>query len=152
MPVRGATEHSAADLAKVSWLAGTWELKDGEKTTEEHWLPLAGTTMMGVSHTYGAKTTLFFEFLWITFQHGKIAYVAQPGGVKPTPFFAVKLGEKEAVFENEKHDHPQRIRYECTEGGVTATISLMDGSEGDHVRLTGAVRSDQRAGSATHGR
>ena len=91
--------------------------------------------MMGVSHAYDAKTTLFFEFPRITFQHGKIAYVAQPGGGKPTPFFAVKLDEKEAVFENEKHDHPQRIRYERTEGGVTATISLMDDSEGDHVRL-----------------
>lgn len=118
-----------ADLAKLSWLAGTWELKAGEKTTEEHWLPLAGSTMIGVSHTYDAKTTHFFEFLRITFQNGKIAYVAQPGGGKPVPFFAVKLDGEEAVFENEKHDHPQRIRYERTEAGVTATVSLLDGSK-----------------------
>ena len=29
---------------------------------------------------------------------------------------------------NEKHDHPQRSRYERTAEGSTATISLMDGS------------------------
>jgi hypothetical protein len=32
------------------------------------------------------------------------------------------------VFENPEHDHPQRIRYVKTEEGMTATISLMDGS------------------------
>lgn len=117
------------DLGKFAWIAGEWELKEGEKTTVEHWLPLAGTTMMGVSHTYDAKTTHFFEFLRITAQHGKIAYVAQPGGAQPVPFLAVKVTDSEAVFENPKHDHPQRIRYEKTEKGITATISLLDGSK-----------------------
>lgn len=117
------------DLAKLAWIAGEWELKDGEKTTLEVWQPLAGSTMMGTSHTYDAKETHFFEFLRITSQHGKIAYVAQPGGGKPVPFLAVKIAEGEAVFENPKHDHPQRIRYVKTEKGITATISLLDGSK-----------------------
>lgn len=33
------------------------------------------------------------------------------------------------VFENDKHDHPQRIRYEKTAAGMTATISQLDGSK-----------------------
>ena len=122
-------EPASADLAKLAWLAGTWETKDGGTTTEEHWRPLAGTTMLGVSHTYDAKATRFFEFLRITLQDGKLAYVAQPGGAPPVPFVAVKIDEREAVFENAKHDHPQRIRYEQTDGGVTATVSLLDGSK-----------------------
>jgi hypothetical protein len=122
-------EPNHPDLAKLSWLAGTWELKDGERTTEEHWLPLAGSTIMGLSHTYDATRTHSFEFLRITLQHGRIAYVAQPGGGQPVPFLAVEIDDTQAVFENPKHDHPQRIRYERTEAGVTATISLLDGSK-----------------------
>ena len=116
------------DLAKLAWIAGAWELEEGETTTVEHWLPLAGSTMMGVSHTYDAETTRFFEFLRITTQHGKIAYVAQPGGGKPVPFLAVDVGDGSVVFENPQHDHPQRIRYERTEAGITATISMIDGT------------------------
>jgi Domain of unknown function (DUF6265) len=116
-------------ITALAWIAGEWELKDGEQTTVEHWLPLAGSTMMGVSHTYDSKETRFFEFLRITAMNGTIAYVAQPGGGKPVPFLAAKLSDSEAIFENPKHDHPQRIRYAKTEKGITATISLMDGSK-----------------------
>ena len=121
-------EASRAELAKLSWLAGTWELRDGERTTQEHWLPLAGSTMMGLSHTHDETRTQAFEFLRITLQHGRIAYVAQPGGSQPVPFLAVRIDDHGAVFENPRHDHPQRIRYERSEAGMTATISLLDGS------------------------
>jgi len=117
------------ELRKLAWIAGEWELKDGEKTTLEVWQPLAGSTMIGTSHTYDAKETRFFEFLRITAMNGTIAYVAQPGGGKPVPFLAAKVSDSEAIFENPKHDHPQRIRYAKTEKGITATISLMDGSK-----------------------
>lgn len=118
----------ASDLAKLSWIAGTWQMKEGETTTEEHWLPLAGNTLMGLSHTFDAKQTKFFEFLRITSKSDSIAYVAQPGGGKAVPFMAVSISDKEVVFENPKHDHPQRIRYELTKEGMTATISLLDGT------------------------
>jgi hypothetical protein len=85
--------------------------------------------MLGVSHTYDAKETRSFEFLRITAMDGTIAYVAQPGGGKPVPFLAAKVSDTEAVFENPKHDHPQRIRYAKTEKGITATIERMDGSK-----------------------
>ncbi len=115
-------------LAQLSWLAGTWRLQDGATTTDERWLPLAGSTMLGLSHTYDAETTKFFEFLRIAAKNGTVAYIAQPGGGKAVPFPAVTLNDHEAVFENATHDHPQRIRYERTEKGVTATISMLDGA------------------------
>lgn len=124
-----ALKWETADLAKLSWISGTWQMKDGDTTTEEHWLPLAGSTMMGMSHTYDPKQTKFFEFLRITTKGDSIAYVAQPGGGKAVPFLAVVITDKEAVFENPKHDHPQRIRYERTADGLTATISMLDGTE-----------------------
>jgi len=117
------------DLPKLAWIAGDWELKDGETTTVEHWETLAGTTMLGLSHAYDAKRTRSFEFLRIAEHEGRIAYLAQPGGGKVVPFFATKLVDGEVEFENPSHDYPQRIRYERTEGGITATISLLDGSK-----------------------
>jgi hypothetical protein len=130
VPPQGTETKKAerADLEQLSWLAGTWEMTKGNQTTIEQWLPLAGSTMMGLSHTYDDSKTHFFEFLRITLQHGRIAYVAQPGGSQPVPFLAVKLADGQAVFENPEHDHPQRIRYERTEKGVTARISMLDGS------------------------
>jgi hypothetical protein len=119
---------TSEDAPKLAWIVGTWEHEDGDKTTVEHWLPHAGTTMMGVSHTYDSKRTHFFEFMRIATHGGRIAYIVQPGGDPPVLFRAVKVTEAEAVFENPKHDHPQRIRYAKTEKGMTATISLMDGS------------------------
>jgi hypothetical protein len=104
-----------ADLKKMEWLCGTWVLEQDGKTTEEHWRPLQGTTILGSSHTFDAEKTHFFEHLRITAMRGSIAYLAMPDGV--------------LVFENPKHDHPQRIRYERTKDGVTATISLLDGTK-----------------------
>lgn len=123
-----ATKIGAEALAKLAWLSGTWVLQEGEKTTEEHWRPLQGTTLLGTSHSYDKKRTHFFEFLRITTMKDTIAYVAMPGGAGATVFPAAKVEDGVVVFENGKHDHPQRIRYEKTAGGVTATISQLDGS------------------------
>ena len=120
---------TSEDAPKLAWIVGTWERTDGDKTTVEHWLPHAGTTMMGVSHTYDSKRTYFFEFMRIATHGGRIAYIVQPGGDSPVLFRAVKVTDVEAVFVNREHDHPQRIRYVKTEDGMTATISLMDGSQ-----------------------
>ena len=129
-PQEGEPERvSSKDAPKLAWIVGTWERTDGNKTTIEQWLPHAGTTMMGLSHTYDSKRTYFFEFMRIATHGGRIAYIVQPGGDPPTLFRAVKVTEEEAVFENPAHDHPQRIRYVKTEQGMTATISQMDGSK-----------------------
>jgi hypothetical protein len=117
------------DPQKLAWLVGSWELKDGEKITEETWLPLKGGQMMGLSRTYDSRRTHFFEFLRIMAKKDMINYIPQPGGDSPVPFGITRLDDKVAVWENPKHDYPQRIRYERTEKGMTATISLLDGSK-----------------------
>lgn len=120
---------SSSEAPKLAWMVGTWERTEGERTTIEQWLPHAGTTMMGLSHTYSAGRTHFFEFIRIATHGGRIAYIVQPGGDPPTLFRAVEITEDDAVFENPAHDHPQRIHYARTETGMTATISQMDGTK-----------------------
>ena len=125
-----------ADLKKLEWLSGTWAMEKDGTTTEEHWRPLQGTTLMGTSHTFDAKSSKFFEFLRITAMRGTIAYIASPQGMKPTVFPLAKLEDGVVVFENPQHDYPQRIRYEKTDKGVTATISLLDGGKAESFVFT----------------
>jgi len=125
-----------ADLQKLSWMSGTWVMERGGITTEEHWRPVQGSMLLGTSHSYGDKGSTFFEFLRIATVRDKLAYVASPGGSRPTTFPLAKLEDGVVVFENEKHDFPQRIRYEKTEKGVTATISLLDGSKAESFVFT----------------
>jgi hypothetical protein len=115
-------------LQKLTWVCGTWVQQKGKTTIEEHWRPLQGTTILGTSHTFDDQKSSFFEFLRIGHRAGSISYVAMPGGAPPTLFRLVKVEDGLMVFENEKHDHPQRIRYERTKDGMTATISQLDGS------------------------
>lgn len=128
---------AASPLRELAWISGTWSMTHEGVTTEEHWRPLQGTTILGTSHTFDAKKSHFFEFLRITERAGSVAYVAMPGGAAPTAFPLARHGAGPegalvgsfAEFENPKHDAPQRIRYERTAGGITATISQMDGSQ-----------------------
>lgn len=115
-------------LQQLTWVCGTWVTKKGKTTTEEHWRPLQGTTILGTSHTFDDEKSSFFEFLRIGHRAGSISYVAMPGGAPPTLFRLVKVEDGLMVFENAEHDHPQRIRYERTKDGMTATISQLDGS------------------------
>jgi hypothetical protein len=123
-----AGKMDPALLRKLTWICGTWVQRNGKTTIEEHWRPLQGTTILGTSHTFDDAKSSFFEFLRIGHRAGSISYVAMPGGAPPTLFRLVKVEDGLMVFENEKHDHPQRIRYERTKIGMTATISQLDGS------------------------
>lgn len=120
-----------AELKKLAWMSGTWAFEEDGVVTEEHWRPLQGTTLLGTSHTYDAEKTRFFEFLRVSASRGTIAYIAMPGGAAPTVFPMTSLTEAEVVFENPKHDHPQRIRYAKTGKGMTATVSMLDGTRAE---------------------
>ncbi|HZN38980.1 MAG TPA: DUF6265 family protein [Planctomycetota bacterium] len=128
LPPAAEPKVDRAELQKLAWISGTWVVQNGGKTTEEHWRPLQGTTLLGSSHTFDETKTHFFEHLRITAMRGTIAYVAMPGGAKPTVFTMTKNEAGLVEFENPEHDHPQRIRYEKTADGITATISQLDGS------------------------
>lgn len=123
-----ANQRAVLQLRQLAWLSGTWVLQDGKSTTEEHWRPLQGTTLLGTSHSYDAVRTHFFEFLRISIEQGTVVYTAMPGGSAAVAFPLTKLEAGAVEFENAAHDHPQRIRYQRTEAGVTAVIGQLDGT------------------------
>jgi hypothetical protein len=124
-----ALPHPAkAAIADMAWLAGAWVGKRRASSIEERWSPSLGGAMLGISRTVSRDKMVAFEYLRIVERDGGLVYVAQPGGRSPTEFVLTKLNEARAVFENPRHDFPQRIVYELSdEGALIASIGFVNG-------------------------
>lgn len=119
-----------ADLDKLGWLAGCWAPEAGEAGSVEHWLPLAGGTMLGVGRTVKEGKTVSYEFLQIRVsQEGKAVYIARPSGQEEASFTALNLTDDSVTFENLQHDFPQRIIYRLSSDNklVARAEGLRDG-------------------------
>ncbi|MBB4656727.1 hypothetical protein GGR73_003300 [Xanthomonas sp. F14] len=107
------TSARAADISQLAWLGGCWKSDTAEPGSGEHWLPLAGGTLLGVSRTVKQGKTVEFEFMQIrAAESGQLAFIAMPSGQKTVVFPLLRLGETEVVFENPQHDFPQRVIYQ----------------------------------------
>ena len=128
--VASAATAAADDASRLSWLTGCWTGSDGEVTTEEHWTSAAGGAMLGMNKAVADGRVVFFEFLRIVPQEGRLCYLASPAGKPPTAFCATTVSDQRVVFENREHDYPQRIVYERHGELLRArTEGVVDGKE-----------------------
>ena len=68
--------------------------------------------MLGMSRTVKGGKLRAFEFVQLREDEpGKLTLVAQPYGAAPTTFTLLSQSEDVYVFENLKHDFPQRGIY-----------------------------------------
>lgn len=119
-----------AAIGDIAWLAGAWVGTRGKSSIEERWTPPRGGSMLAVSRTVAGEKLRAFEYLRIVERNGGLVYVAQPNGAKATEFVLTELVDKRAVFENPRHDSPQRIVYELSaEGVLTASIGYAKGGK-----------------------
>ncbi len=126
-----------ASIADMDWLTGAWVGTRGSSSIEERWGPPLGGALLGVARTVKGGSMTAFEFLRIVERDGGLVYVAQPGGVPPTEFVLTALDGTRAVFENPRHDSPQRIVYELTaEGDLVASIGFMQGGRPQRFEFT----------------
>jgi hypothetical protein len=120
-----------AAMGDLAWLAGVWVGTKGTAGTtsiEERWSPPLGGAMLGVSRTVSRGKMVAFEFLRVVERDSGLFYIAQPGGRPPTEFVLTQLSGTHAVFENPRHDSPQRIVYELSaEGQLSASIGYAKG-------------------------
>ncbi|HVS08300.1 MAG TPA: DUF6265 family protein, partial [Planctomycetota bacterium] len=88
----------------------------------------AGGAMLGMARELKDGRMVAFEHLRIEERDGGVFYVAAPGGENSVAFRAVRLGTREAVFENPEHDFPVRIGYRLEkDGGLHARVEGSDG-------------------------
>jgi Domain of unknown function (DUF6265) len=127
-----AAPAPAASIESLSWLVGAWTGKMGKAGIEEHWIPPAGKTMMGVGRTVVGDRTVGFEFFRIEQRPDAIVYIAQPGGRPPTEFRLTASTPTSITFENPQHDHPKIIRY-MKEGEGTLIAEIEGDEKGKHL-------------------
>ena len=126
-PRPSAPSAAAANIAQISWLAGSWV---GPTGSEERWTAAASGSMIGVSRTLRKGEMVEFEFLCIVERGGTLVYQAMPGGRMPaTEFTLSQIDSASATFENPAHDFPKKIRYsQQPDGTLEAVTSGAPGS------------------------
>jgi hypothetical protein len=106
------------DLSGLAWMAGNWNGVQGKVEMEEVWQQPKGNTMLGLHRDVTGGRTVSFEFMRIEATPEAITCWASPGGRPATPFRLIEQNEKRVVFENAKHDFPQRIIYWLGDDGA----------------------------------
>lgn len=101
----------ADDVAKLSWMAGSWIEDKVTATTRETWLPPMGGAMAGAGQTNAPGRKPRIEHMKITAEPEGATFTAIVSGQPPTPFVLKPGPDGEAVFENKGHDFPQRVIY-----------------------------------------
>jgi hypothetical protein len=115
------------ELTIFAWLAGAWEMKQGNQVVEEHWLSPTANAMIGVSRTIAGDRTAEFEFLRIEKRGADLFYVPQPNGRPPVSFKLTSSAGGRFVFENTSgEDRVTRIEYR------------REGEDGLYARVEGA--------------
>lgn len=129
-PVEPPPAPAGASVGAMVWLSGVWmsRSEDG-RWSDEYWtLPKDGI-MLGAGYSGRDGKVQFFEHMRIaTDRGGRVNLFALENGGPAVVFPLVRQAEGLAVFENPRHDYPQRITYQLQGDGMVATISLMDGS------------------------
>ena len=116
--------------ALPAFMAGCWDLIEGEHWTQECWMEPKAGLMLGASREGTAGKLKSWEQLRIEqSSNGKVTLYASPGGRTPLPFEARKVSASEIEFVNAAHDFPQRIAYSFKNGRLAADTSLIDGSK-----------------------
>lgn len=118
------------DKIKLSnWLIGKWENKSESGNLEETWTKVNDSTFQGQSYYIKGKDTLHFESIVLQQNGEELFYnptVKGQNNDKPVSFKLTIITDKQLVFENPKHDYPQKITYnQITKDSLVAEISGM---------------------------
>jgi hypothetical protein len=107
-----AVRAQEPELTMFGWLAGAWEMQQGGRTVEEHWLAPTTNAMIGMSRTVAGGKTAEFEFLRIEKRGADLFYVPQPNGRPPVSFKLTSSAGGRFVFENTSgQDRVSKIEY-----------------------------------------
>lgn len=128
-----ATTPPASTIDQVAWLAGCWAADGAEAGSVEHWLAPAAGTMFGINRSVRGGRLSQFEFMAIrTAADGRLVFVALPGGRHATEFAARSVAAGEVVFENARHDFPNRVVYRRT--GERTMLGRIEGMANGEAR------------------
>jgi len=114
-------------IKEFAWLEGTWKnpTKDGLYT--EKWTKVNDSVFTAMSAVTKGKDTLFYETVVLDQKGDSLHYIVttpKQNDAKPVSFTLKSFTANSYIFENKKHDFPQRITYtKVTNDSLMAEIS-----------------------------
>lgn len=115
------------ELKTADWLIGTWENQDPQGEMIESWSKTNDSIYSGESYFIKGKDTLHSEKIQLVQKGDLVQYIPTVKGQnnnQPVIFNLTSKTAKQLVFENPKHDFPQKIVYkQITADSLVATIS-----------------------------
>jgi len=116
-------------LGKAAWLIGSWGNTTPDGILTERWNKENDSVYLGESYFVVGKDTVFSESIQLEESNGKLVYnVTVPGqnNGQATPFELTSSSDSQMVFENTKHDFPNKIKYnKINNDSLVAEISGM---------------------------
>jgi Domain of unknown function (DUF6265) len=98
-----------------------------EAVMTEIWTKENDSTYKGKSFVTIAKDTVFYENVSLEQKNDSLFYIVSvrdQNKEEPVAFYLTKLSEKQLVFENPKHDFPNKIAYnKINNDSIVAEIS-----------------------------
>lgn len=122
----------SASVDDLKWLAGCWEMRIGDRLTEEQWMVPRGGLMIGMSRTTRADTLAEFEQVRIETRGSDLYYVALPARQATAEFKATAASSQHVTFENPAHDFPTKVAYRLQ--GADSLIASIEGQRGGRTR------------------
>jgi uncharacterized protein DUF6265 len=105
-------KNEKPSISDLTWLEGKWVgTSQGLKFFEE-WQPLKGNLLAGAGWALSDQDTVFFEKVRIEQRGEDLFYIASvDGNDGDVDFKFTGYKNDSMVFENPKHDFPQRVVY-----------------------------------------
>ncbi len=117
---------SAGKMPPLDWISGCWE--SGDASYREVWSSSEQGYFFGYAVSLQDNAVSFFEQTRIA-PGPPAVFNAYPAGQGPSLFTERARTETSIEFANAEHDYPQVVAYWKTDLGLSARISLSDGSD-----------------------
>lgn len=121
--------HKNDKIKNAAWLIGTWENNTDQGNLSETWKKVNDSTFSGQAYFIKLEDTLHHENIILEQMGEDLLYIATVEGQnkgKSVTFKLTQATQKQLIFENPKHDYPQKIVYrQITKDSLVAEISGM---------------------------
>ena len=130
----GNTTTNFSELEKANWLIGEWQNNSPEGNATEVWKKENDSTFVGKSYFVIGKDTVSSETISLEQNGNQLYYiptVQDQNAGQPVKFTLASSTSNQLIFENPKHDFPQKISYtQITNDSLLAEISgMMNGKQ-----------------------
>lgn len=119
-------------IDSASWLIGEWQNQTPEGIVKETWIKKNDSTYFGISFYIIGNDTVSNESILLEQNGNNLFYkptVKNENHGQSVKFIKTKASQNQLVFENPRHDFPQKITYtKIAKDSLVAEISgLMNG-------------------------